>query len=588
MTPTRPNRKPTVRFHESRRRPHRRPCQGFGLLLGVLVTAGLAAAEVPSDASAGHVATMAAAPIGPALPAPIIDLFLPPTRAAEPYAATAEEVFLYSAAEDSWKSIYRPGLKEGRVSGIAGYSRSSKVLYVAHSTGVARTRDRGTTWDELLVLARRPPEGGFLGLSINPTNRYEAVLAHERGLWRVTERAGMFEPVEFDERVGVLRGCSYSGVEPPRLILLGGEGVFMETTLGVWQQLSLPLVSPVAVAVSPNSPLWVAGGATNSWIGEFTRPGYGRMISSEIAVSPAAIALDCDGHGVLWWTTDNRLLQADLKHPEAPPAVIQPTDRPVTLLRAHPREADTVVWVEGSRVFRAADTFAAAAEGIALPLDLNAFQPVPMEPVLFGRTAVVAGGPTMGQVLEEVLAGQPPLKEVVQVALDRARYEPDRVLDWERGVRRRNWLPQVRLGGGFREYSLDRSIIVDEADRFGIVTRNDLRLSDTTEPMGYVGVTLVWDLDRLKYDPEQVDISKEARYQSSYRHSLIKQITELYYARIDTLVKLRFFGDALEDSEAVSLRLKLREATDLINELCDRPVLRHERALPRKESSGTE
>ncbi|RME94639.1 MAG: hypothetical protein D6766_05295 [Verrucomicrobia bacterium] len=503
----------------------------------------------------------------------MVDLFIPPTRPSQPYAATATAVFHQTEAGGAWHQIYRPPLQAQRVAGLAGYARSSKVLYVAHGAGVARTRDAGGSWEELLPLGLGADSGSFVALTVNPTNRYEAVLAHEHALWRVAGPGGMFEPLELQEQTGTIRAAAYAGVAPARLLVVGAKGVFLETDRGHWQQLELDLGGPRHAVVAPNAPLYLVRGLSRLWVGDFSRPGYGQLLDVALPADVSGVAIDCAAQGFLWYSVSNRLWQVDLTTPSAPPQVLRTSSATPTLLRAHPREAAVVLWAEGPQVFQTQAPLAAPEGASRLPLNPNVFQPVPMHTLQLQTPVSAGAAPSLSQVLDEVLAAEPPLQQVTRAALEQARLDPDRVLAWQRDARKSHWLPQVRLGGGFREYSLDQNMIVDGVDRYGIPTHDDLRLNDTTRPFGYLGVTLVWDLDRLRYDPEQVDITREARYQAKYRTDLLSQVSQLYYARIDTLVKLRAHAGSLNETDAVALRLKLRETTELLNALCGRPLL---------------
>jgi hypothetical protein len=101
-----------------------------------------------------------------------------------------------------------------------------------------------------------------------------------------------------------------------------------------------------------------------------------------------------------------------------------------------------------------------------------------------------------------------------------------------------------------------------------------VRLSDRVEPMGYAGVALVWDLSRLVFDPEEVDINREKRYEVKQRNDLIAQITTLYYERLDLLLRHRLRADRMSTDERISNTIKLRQKTDLLNQLCGQPLLR--------------
>jgi hypothetical protein len=124
-----------------------------------------------------------------------------------------------------------------------------------------------------------------------------------------------------------------------------------------------------------------------------------------------------------------------------------------------------------------------------------------------------------------------------------------------RGVRRRGWLPVVGLR---LDRDLDRTsgTRVDEAFLSGGLRRLVDRDDDRAEDLG-VSLTLSWDLGDVAYNPEEIDVSREARAVVELRDDVLDEITQLYFERRRVLAELAALGTA---SGADAARLRLRAA----------------------------
>jgi hypothetical protein len=156
----------------------------------------------------------------------------------------------------------------------------------------------------------------------------------------------------------------------------------------------------------------------------------------------------------------------------------------------------------------------------------------------------------------ERIRDDPAVGVVQRAALVYLGLGPARVRDLQRRVDRRGWLPRVdlRAGAGLqRDRSRDfdqsfvsgalRDLLDEELDR-----RHDASLS----------LTLSWDLGDGVYDPEVIDLSREARAVIELRDDVLDEINRLYFERRRTLVSLAGLdpGDA---AEAIRLRLRADE-----------------------------
>jgi hypothetical protein len=122
----------------------------------------------------------------------------------------------------------------------------------------------------------------------------------------------------------------------------------------------------------------------------------------------------------------------------------------------------------------------------------------------------------------------------------------------ERRADRRGWLPEVEVrGGAGRGRSL--RFFDDQTQSSGVVY--DLRDREFDRGSEYDGaLVLRWDLGDLVYQPEAIDVAREAREVIELRDEVLDEVTQLYFERRRVLLSLRSAaGDAAE-----SARLRLR------------------------------
>jgi hypothetical protein len=253
-------------------------------------------------------------------------------------------------------------------------------------------------------------------------------------------------------------------------------------------------------------------------------------------------------------------------------------DEPLRQVREHPRTPDQAFCATAKQILLAGVAAATPTEALTNLWNPARFAAGPVQEISAGKPS---GGGTQSEVqelLQRLAAAEPPLQTLLESALEHARFSERDINRWRKRARARNWLPEFRVGTGVREYPVDQSEIYAYVDRYGIPQRNDLRLTDDVQPMGYVGVTLVWDLSRLLYDPEETDINQEKRYEISQRNALLVQISTLYYERLELLVRTRLRAGKMGSEERLSNELKIRQKTDLLNSLCGKPLLRWQSA----------
>lgn len=511
----------------------------------------------------------------PALSQPIVDLFVPPTRLREAYAATKQQVFHVGESRTNWGPVYDAPLS-ATIFGLSGYAKASSVLYVVHSSGIARTRDDGTSWLETVPQDYGNPADSFLGISVNPTNRREAALAFRGGAWLTRDFGESFTHLSLPAD-GALLDIAYAGADTGILVILTDRAMHLTTTGGEnWVSLPHENSGRAVLATSAKLPAAiVAAGQHGLTAYDLSRPGFRRVLEVRDFNACDKLVADCSGRGLLWAACGPQLRILGMTGERVESMTSYVFDQTIRVLREHPRLPDQAFCATDGQVVLARIDSPLAMDALTNLWNLAAFTPGPLQEAKAQDTPRAATAqPEVQELLSQLAAAEPPLGELLDAALKHARFSGNDIIRWKKRAKVRNWLPQFRVGGGVREYTVDQSEIYNYVDRYGIPQRNDLRLSDNIEPMAYVGGTLVWDLSRLLYDPEEVDINQEKRNEMTQRNTLSTQLTTLYYERLELLVRARFRSEKMGLDERISTQIKLRQKTDLLNNLCGQPLLR--------------
>jgi hypothetical protein len=171
--------------------------------------------------------------------------------------------------------------------------------------------------------------------------------------------------------------------------------------------------------------------------------------------------------------------------------------------------------------------------------------------VLAGAEPEPAGAAQAGPALR--LPEEPGIDQVHRAALAYLRLGPGRMDALHQGVSRRGWLPIVALHGGLGRDD-NRAKAFDESVSGGALWQLVDRDYDRSEDWD-VGVTVSWDLGDVLYEPEAIDVSREAREVIELRDDVLDETTQLYFERRRVLAELAALADA---QSAESLRLRLR------------------------------
>jgi hypothetical protein len=153
------------------------------------------------------------------------------------------------------------------------------------------------------------------------------------------------------------------------------------------------------------------------------------------------------------------------------------------------------------------------------------------------------------------LRSEPSIQQVHAAALRWLVLGPERMRSLERGVDRRAWLPALEIRGGAGR-GRHRRWLEDQAQSSGSVF--DLFDRETDRGSDYeAAVVLEWSLGDLVFNPDALDVSKEAREVIELRDEVLDEVTQLYFERRRVLLGLRAAG--VEAEERARLRLRADE-----------------------------
>lgn len=150
---------------------------------------------------------------------------------------------------------------------------------------------------------------------------------------------------------------------------------------------------------------------------------------------------------------------------------------------------------------------------------------------------------------------EPSIDAVRRVALRYLDLGPKRIEGLHRGLARRGWLPIASLRVA-RDESTSWTRERDEAFLTGEVRRTVDRDRDRDRDLE-VSVSFSWDFGDIAYNPESIDVSREAREIIELRDDVLDEVNQLYFERRRALAEL---AATPPDDAASALRLRLRAA----------------------------
>jgi hypothetical protein len=509
-------------------------------------------------------APFAVSKVGDSLGEQVRQIFVPPTRATNPYASTAHDVFVFDSGTGRWSRIFHVPLDKGEIHHIAGYAKASQPLYVAYTNGVARTRDAGGEWAEAVPEDFRPGTAQFRGLSVSAADRAFALLAMTDRAWITFDFGDHWELLPLPDGLdGIDFGAIDQGSDASRLVLVSRNSVFVSTDLGAnWTRLASP--------ATPGS--WASFG-----------PGYVDLLSStapprayrldlneaafaplqtllEETLSPGLVASDFTSRRDLWVPTSDSLLHVDLAAGQVRTA--DPTGQSPQALAVHPRKPGAIYYANGPQVLLVERLGADPA-----PVNLNLAYTPAESTLLTGQSASPGALTGVQSAVEQVMQTEPPLRAALAAFRDRSEYSEQDIREWKQRVRNRNWLPSFRFLAGTKDSLSTRYETVFP----GTPQIEDIHLNDRETSLDSFTFEVEWQLRDLLFDDDEVHVSKESRLMTAQRNQIVREIGDLYYERIEALVNLRQAGRR-SPQETLGLQIQVMKTTDLLNEICGQDI----------------
>ena len=509
--------------------------------------------------------------IGPSLPQEIMSFYVPPTQSDEPYAATADSVFRYNKKNNQWNKIYSTSLADKKILGICGYAKSSQVLYVVHSKGGARTKNSGQSWNEFILTGFSQESGKFIKIIVNPKDRKQAILAYQKKAWITDDYAESLNSFPYPSESEEISDVGYTGGDNTHLVIITSNALYYSSDYGKsWVSLLRSLQGPDLLALSPIIPCaFVAADKSSFRAYDLLRPGFQSVYKTDLSLDLNHIDTDCAFKGLIWGANEHNIFLIDLQSTPIKGVSMYKTDKIISSIKAHPGLFDACYWSEDNQLYLMKDSFSGKEPTLPASLDLSTFTKSPYELLSqqVGNNEIINSQDAY-EKLNSLMVSQPPLEEVIGAALKHSHFSDGEVNSWKKKLRSRNLMPTLKLGYGVREYPVSRSETIENVDRYGVSKTGYVRLDDEIENLDSYSISLTWDLTKLFYDPEQIDVNKEKREEANQRNQLIFQITNLYYERLEQIMKIKLATEKMNLQEKISIIMGIRRISDLLNGLC--------------------
>jgi|GEM_PF-1284506 len=162
--------------------------------------------------------------------------------------------------------------------------------------------------------------------------------------------------------------------------------------------------------------------------------------------------------------------------------------------------------------------------------------------------------------LEAIKALEPTVEETQRRALEFFQVHPDKVNAMRAGASWKNIVPYFEVTGGGSAAGISETTLLDEYQRID----PELSVEDnlpwvkrgSTGQAGDVRVRLSWNLPRLMFNPEELDVSSLMVAQKD----VISTITQLYYER--RRLQLSLLANPPDDPAArLTLEMRIEELT---------------------------
>ncbi len=525
-------------------------------------------------ASISQAATLS--PYGDALPEPVVSMNIPDTRGENPYAATAKDLYRFNENAPHWEKLYTVPNPKVRILKIAGYPRSSKVIYLVHSDGVARSGDGGESWVESRPMGF--PEGGegVFDLIVNPIERQHAVLLTDVAAWETidygTTWSQLFSTSKEDPLIaGGFLSQTFS--DNTDLILATRSGCIQFKGKPLLLQAAWTAPDPVtAMLVHPKDSVVALQFAPGEWV-RFEAPSTGALTTTDRVQLDTAdtVAFNQIGTSTLWLANDKALSLVSLQPGSASETI---TELPGTCpqLIPHPRVPDSLYLYSGAQVYRLNEAFSSVSPDLIESTDTladTASHSWTLEEGSKLASNVENSGADLEAQLDAIIAQQPSFQRALQQVLIFSRSDPTRFKKWDQQARKRHWLPKLRVLGGVTERNTDSHTLYTPVDNFGFPgDTKSLSLSDDKRTFANGYLMLEWDLSEIVFDDEQRRIDSERRDDVEHRRELVEDLSELYYTRIQKIAEKQGLFGKPSSEQNLRLYLEIKNLTETLNGYC--------------------
>lgn len=157
--------------------------------------------------------------------------------------------------------------------------------------------------------------------------------------------------------------------------------------------------------------------------------------------------------------------------------------------------------------------------------------------------------------LREIVQAEPTIKEVQQAALAYYQLEPERIRSMATWARRKGLFPEI--DGGV-DGTLGHNFTNTQDALYPTFPYKE-RQAGTNDQLVW-HVRGVWDLSRLAYNPEQLDIMTL----NSLQETLIREVTTMYFSRRRALAGL-ILSPPQDEEELYYEQLRIEEMTATID-----------------------
>ncbi len=154
--------------------------------------------------------------------------------------------------------------------------------------------------------------------------------------------------------------------------------------------------------------------------------------------------------------------------------------------------------------------------------------------------------PSNKRSIEEILKGEPSIREIQQAAIRYNETSPDKIRQWRNAVKVRALFPTLKL-------DYDKTITTALGATYDRVQ---------VGPRDW-GVSFSWDIADLVWNTRETDIDTRSRLNTQLRLDILDEINRVYFERLR--VKKEIVSNNLPEEELCQKDLRLQELTAIID-----------------------